>query len=1300
MDKKQLDRLVWNELFKEREIIITQNNDGSYIMNQMPFHAEMKSKANDNEFLTYRFGDNFLSYDLISIGFDNGEIIGNPKTGETILESDSKLKYKNCFGSGIDIDVNITKEGVGKNIVINSLSDLGEIPDNTEYVDVLFKINTNFDFSFLTEDEFIIGDVLYIDSDSYINKVKTWDLNNSVDDETKGILYLKNGEIYLKKQISVEYLKSAIFPVYSDLFLSFGVTPTGANFGSSLEYPTISKLDSTHFVVAYPDISNLSYGTAIIGTINGGRITYGSAYVFNYSTTSNISVISYNSTHFVVAYTDAGNNYYGTAMIGTVTGTAISYGSGYVFSAVFGTSNTSVSLLDSTHFVVAYNANSNGSAVIGTISGTAISYGSTYVFNAAAISYTSVSVLNSTHFVVAYRDDGNSNYGTAIVGTVSGTAISYGSEYVFNTANSNYTSVSLLDSTHFVVVYTDEGNGSYGTAIIGTVSGTAISYGSEYVFNAATTINTSVSLLDSTHFVVAYRDSGNSNYGTAIVGTVSGSVISYGSESIFYAGNITYVSVSLLDDSHFLVAYYIGSGRVSIGTVGDIGIGYGSEYVFNAAFTQYISSVKIDSTHFITTYQDGGNSNYGTAIIGTISLNNVISYGSEYVFNPATTTDISVSLLDSTHFVVTYSDGGNSYYGTAIIGTVSGTAISYGSEYVFNAASTTYISATMLDSTHFIVGYKDGGNSSYGTAIIGTVSGSAISYGSEYVFNAAATDFISVSALDTTHFVVTYSDGGNSYYGTAIIGTVSGTAISYGSEYVFKAGNAQYISSAKIDGTHFVVAYSTAYGAAVIGTVSGSVISYGNTYWFNNSQVQNDNPISLSLLDSTHFVVAYGNSDIGGTKWGAAVVGTINGTVIDFNVGYMFNGAYSWYLSTVNIDATHFVVTYYDGGNSYYGTAIVGQINYDELFFNYSIYNNNSSYISIAKLDSTHFVITYADDGNSSYGTAIIGTVTNGVISYGSEYVFNTATTDFISVSALDSTHFVVTYRDGGNSNYGTGIIGTVSGTAISYGSEYVFNTASTSYKSVMTLDSTHFVVVYSNVGGPTGSAVVGTVSGTAISYGTVYGFNTATNYTSAALLDSTHFIVGFSNGANSSYGTAIIGTISGTAISYGSKYVFNSASTGYISAIMLDSTHFVIAYADDGNSSYGTAIVGTVSGTVISYGSEYVFNAATTTYVSATMLDSTHFIVTYTNGGNSSYETTIVGTVSGTAISYGSEYVTKPVSTTYKNIAQLDSTHAIVGDSTNGTYITYSPTIIGKIINAVKNLFWNAVKLIKWNNA
>ena len=200
----------------------------------------------------------------------------------------------------------------------------------------------------------------------------------------------------------------------------------------------------------------------------------------------------------------------------------------------------------------------------------------------------------------------------------------YGSEYVFNSGGTDDLSCVLIDSTHFVVCYNDAGNSNYGTAIIGTITNDdEISYGSEYVFNSAATSYLSCVLIDSTHFVVNYRDIGNSGYGTAIIGTITN------------------------DDE----------------------ISYGSEYVFNSANTYNISCALIDRTHFVICYNDIGNSNYGTAIIGTIANDDEISYGLEYVFNSAAIGNNSCTLINSTHFVICYDDIGNSNYGTAIIGT-------------------------------------------------------------------------------------------------------------------------------------------------------------------------------------------------------------------------------------------------------------------------------------------------------------------------------------------------------------------------------------------------------------------------------------------------------------------------------------------------------------------------------------------------------------------------------------------------------------------------------------------------------
>ena len=348
-------------------------------------------------------------------------------------------------------------------------------------------------------------------------------------------------------------------------------------------------------------------------------------------------------------------------------------------------------------------------------------FGSEYVFNSASTSYICAAALSNTKFVVAYGDFGNSWYGTAVVGAVSGNTITYRSEYVYNSADTRYISAAALSNTKFVVAYLDFGNSGYGTAVVGEVSGNTITYGSKYVYNSASTWHPSAAALSATKFVVAYGDGGNSQYGTAVVGEVSGN-------------NIT----------------------------------FGSEYVYNSASTDFISATALSSNKFVVAYQDVENSQYGTAVVGDVS-GNVITFGSEYVYNSATTVYNSAATLYNTKFVVVYYDEGNSWYGTAVVGDVSGNVITFGSEYVYNSAITHSPSTAALSNTKFVVAYRDFGNSQYGTALVGEVSGNTITYGSEYVYNSVDTRSVSAAALSNTKFVVAYLDLGNSSYGTAVV---------------------------------------------------------------------------------------------------------------------------------------------------------------------------------------------------------------------------------------------------------------------------------------------------------------------------------------------------------------------------------------------------------------------------------------------------------------------------------------------------------------------------------------------------
>jgi len=349
--------------------------------------------------------------------------------------------------------------------------------------------------------------------------------------------------------------------------------------------------------------------------------------------------------------------------------------------------------------------------------------------------------------------------------------IIFGSEYVFRSAETTWTSVDALTSNKFVVAY---GNDSFQAVRIGEVSGTTITWGPEYTFSANDDV-IRVTALDSTHIVVARRDT--SGHGVAVVGTVSGNTISFGSETTFHSGTMSpssyYFDIDALDSSHVVIAFQDVSdgsrGKAVIGTVSGTSISFGSTYTFNPATTYWISCSSLTSSKFVVAYRDSGNNGYGTAIIGTVS-GTTITFDSEYVFNTGSTVYISVTKLTSDKFVVAYRDIDNSNYGTAVVGEVSGDTITFGNEYVFNPAYTESISVSALTSEKFIIAYKDGGNNNYGTVIIGEVTGNTISFGDEYIFNLGVPSYTSTSALTSEKFVITYEDYSNNNYGTAIIG--------------------------------------------------------------------------------------------------------------------------------------------------------------------------------------------------------------------------------------------------------------------------------------------------------------------------------------------------------------------------------------------------------------------------------------------------------------------------------------------------------------------------------------------------
>lgn len=359
------------------------------------------------------------------------------------------------------------------------------------------------------------------------------------------------------------------------------------------------------------------------------------------------------------------------------------------------------------------------------------------------------------------------------------------SETVFESAQVTFVCQALVSDNKFIIAYTDKGNSSRGTAVIATISGTQINFGTPVVFNAGTTGEIGLDCDATTgKCVIAYQDESQNGYGKCVVGTISGFSVSFGTEVTFLSGYANFCSVAFNPNTSnqcvIAYRYQAGSpynGRSRLGTVSGTSISFTNETAFSSGGTEGIAIAMAPniSNKFVITYK----STTGLSVVGTISGTS-ISYGSPVTVSsgydmPAISFDPTVT----NRFVIAYQDNSGSRYGRARIGQISGTTIGYGAVATFNTGNTQYnaVAFDPLTSGSFVIAYRDSDNNYYGTIRVCTTSGTTITLGSDTVINSANSLYFGVtfsSKLSTQgQFLASYVDYPNNQYGTSRTGQIS-----------------------------------------------------------------------------------------------------------------------------------------------------------------------------------------------------------------------------------------------------------------------------------------------------------------------------------------------------------------------------------------------------------------------------------------------------------------------------------------------------------------------------------------------
>jgi len=774
---------------------------------------------------------------------------------------------------------------------------------------------------------------------------------------------------------------------------------------------------------------------------------------------------------------------------------------------------------------------------------------------------------------------------------------------------------------------------------------------------------------NSNKIVLVYRDGGNSAYGTAIVGTVSGSSVSFGSPTVFQSASISDVSIDFDTTANkVVVAYNSTGGKAIVGTVSGTSISFGSAVTVDGGLTTTIqnSAVIYDSSNnkSVVILKDGGNNDNGYAYVGTVSGTSISFGSSTLLANSIGNTLASTYDSNSNKVVIGYSGA------KVKVGTVSGTSISFGSETDFTANTQIGAMGMAFDTNanKIVVSYGDFTDNT-GKAIVGTVSGTSISFGTPVAFSTGGETVDHAAAFDASagKVVFAFRDGGNSQYGTVTTGTVSGTSISFDTETVFESARSEYMS------------------AVYDSNAQKSLIAYGdvdNSYY------------------GTSVVFAPGSTNLTSENYIGMSGGVVTGSASAVGTPAVSSAVQSSYFgSTFDSNSNKVVVTYWDQTNSK-GMAVVGTVSGTSISFGTPVQYSSQSAFTYSQAvvfdsNSNKVVIAYVDSGGSSYGTAIVGTVSGTSISFGTAVVFESASTAYPQAT-FDNVNnkVIIAYEDGGDSDKGKAVVGTVSGTSISFGSTATFNAGGTSYPAVAyDTNAQKVVVAYRDKSASDhGKAVVGTVSGTSISFGSATTFNAAnTNYNIVVYDEAAQKVVVYYQGADTNM-EAIVGTVSGTSISFGTAAEFSASNSTNMSATYdANAAKTVVFYRDASNSSYGTYNVGTIDGTSISFSDPVVFEEADSRFTTGTYdSNSQKVVVSYEDVGNSQYATSTVinvGYINRGEVSDGDNATVDIVGTVSTNQVGLTAgqQYYVQTDGTIGTTPADPSVLAGTAVSATK---------------
>lgn len=350
---------------------------------------------------------------------------------------------------------------------------------------------------------------------------------------------------------------------------------------------------------------------------------------------------------------------------------------------------------------------------------------------------------------------------------------------------------------------------------------------------------------------------------------------------------------------------------------------------------------------------------------------------------------------------------------------------------------------------------------------------------------------------------------------------------------------------------------------------------------------------------------------------------------LDIGDGDFFNSGSTTYIDSTMLNDTEIVVVFSDNNDGQFGKIVKGTINGDSIAFGPENTFSTSpvEYLSVEGIGNNTVFIGYSNNDNGYAGTLIGATFNEDAVIFSNPSVFNDSETLHISISALTPSTGIICFQDTVESGNGTVIVGSLVGNTIVYGEKYIFNTGLTSFIHSIVVNEGKVLIGYVKDNSTyQGAARLAFVSGSALTFGPEALFSVnQTSIPDLIMINETTFIIGYQDVDNLYSGKYILGTISSSDISFGISGTFNPGYTAYISLELIAENKVVITYLDGGNLNFGTSRLLTYDNGSLTIGAEYIFNAENSSYMHATVIGDYKYAVSFRDGGNSNFGSTVV---------------------------------------------------------------------------